>query len=133
MADCHDESRFSILTQQNFGSNCFHASQKFVDQHRKIALSLFAYIRSVVFFPILCVYCLFSLLYFFTLSLWCCSLRLFSAFLFVFIFFFFYSTRRVRLYGIVVLCILPIHCKANSFVSIQLVDEMHIGVHKRVH
>lgn len=36
-ADSHDDARFSILTQQNFGSNCFHASQKFVDQHRKIA------------------------------------------------------------------------------------------------
>lgn len=64
----HDESRFSILTQQNFGSNCFHANQNFVDQHRKIALRLIRF----VFFPNLYVYCLFSLLYFcFTL---CCSL-----------------------------------------------------------
>lgn len=122
----HDESRFSILTQQNFGSNCFHANQNFVDQHRKIALRLIRF----VFFPILYVYCLFSLLYFcFTL---CCSLlrigrlTLFRFSVCIYIFFslsvfvlpFIQLCQSMVLVGIVVLCTPNQYTCIHSSVSI---------------
>lgn len=121
-ADSHDDARFSILTQQNFGSNCFHASQKFVDQHRKIASltlvsSPLAYGSRVVlcFSQFYCMFTslfslgnsFFSLLSFHSLSPSCLplSLRLFSAFLCVCYVYFVFFLRIVLCVSIRFRCV----------------------------
>lgn len=155
-ADSHDDARFSILTQQNFGSNCFHASQKFVDQHRKIASltlvsSPLAYGSRVV----LCFsqfYCMFTSLFslgnsfffssFISLSLplayrsHCDSFPLFCVYA-MFILFFSFVSYSVCQFGFgvctIVLCIF-VHAYMQSLHS-HSVDGMHnvvllLGVHK---
>lgn len=99
-----------------------------------------------MFFPILCVYCLFSLLYF--CSTLCRSLLRFGRFdsfplfclclYFFFLFFvsFFLPFNYVNRFGIVVLCISTTNTSIeyHSSVSIRTpVDGVHICVHKRAY
>lgn len=152
----HDDARFSILTQQNFGSNCFHVSQKFVDQHRKIACRSHSTashtvcsVRSVYVFPNFywCLLPVFLLLssffsFFFVSLLHSVSLFLFSTVSICVYTFFFRSLssshRRRRLCGafeshgvcVNVLCIFVVASTLTYHhrCCIMVVDRMHIRV-----